>query len=59
MNLTDEQRAEFEKAAEPLITFIKSNCHPHVTAIVDDTAAELLEGVACVRRADSGVLAEH
>jgi hypothetical protein len=46
MILTKEQRAEFEKAAEPLIQWLNNNCHPHVTVIVTTDSAELSEGIA-------------
>ena len=43
--LTEQQRKEFEALARPLIKFLCENCHPHVTAIITPTNAELLEGV--------------
>ena len=33
----------FEEAARPLIQYLAENHHPHVTAIVTSTSAELLE----------------
>ena len=44
MILNKEQREEFEKAVRPLMAFLGENCHPHVTVIVDNSRAELLEG---------------
>lgn len=45
--MTDEQRKTFEEAARPLIKWICKNGHPHHTAIVTPTSAELLEGEIC------------
>lgn len=42
--MTDEQRKEFEAAARPLMKWLCDNVHPHHTAIVTPTGAELLEG---------------
>lgn len=44
MNLTEEQRKQFEEAVKPLIKFLCDNCNPHVTVIVTPTDAELLTG---------------
>lgn len=49
MILDKEKRAEFEKAAEPLVKWLNENCHPHVTVIVTPGDAELTEGVCCVK----------
>jgi hypothetical protein len=46
---TEEQQAELKKAATPLMQWLRDNCHPHVTAIVDSERTELLEGLAIVR----------
>lgn len=35
-------------AAGPLMKWLATNCHPHVTCIVDSTRAELVEGLAVV-----------
>ena len=45
MILNEQQRKEFEDAARPLMEWMSKNCHPHVTAIVDYSRVELLEGV--------------
>lgn len=45
MQLTEQQRAEFRELALPLIQFLQNNCHPHVSALIDNQSAELLEGV--------------
>ncbi|MBI6183419.1 hypothetical protein JEQ07_23870 [Serratia proteamaculans] len=34
----------FEEAAKPLIKWLAENVHPHHTAIVDQSSAELLMG---------------
>lgn len=48
-SITDMQETEsevaFEDAAKPLIKWLCENHHPHVTAIVTCTNAELLEGI--------------
>jgi hypothetical protein len=46
MTMSDEKYAEFSKAAEPLMTWLRDNAHPHVVAIVAADSAELFEGVA-------------
>lgn len=38
----------FEDAARPLIRWLAENAHPHHTAIVTGTRAELLEGQSVV-----------
>lgn len=40
-----EKSIEFEKVARPLIKWLNENYHPHVTAIITPTSAELLEGI--------------
>lgn len=50
MNLTNEQERELREAAMPLMQWLRSNCHPHVTAIVDSELIQLLEGVTTARR---------
>ncbi|MFA5378819.1 MAG: hypothetical protein WC455_23910 [Dehalococcoidia bacterium] len=47
MNLTDKQRKEFEEVTRPLIKWLNDNGHPHVTVIVDNTVAQMFEGI-CV-----------
>ena len=51
MNFTEEQKKEFESIVRPLIKFLNDNCHPHVSVIVDNSTAELSEGV-CVFRTE-------
>ena len=36
---------EFEKAARPLVKYLSDKHHPHNTAVVTSTGAELVEGV--------------
>lgn len=43
MQLTKEQKEEFENAAKPLIKFLNDRCHPHTIVQVDQVSAELLE----------------
>lgn len=50
MTLSKEQCESFNLAAAPLMQWLRENCHPHVTAIVDSERAECLEGLAAVRR---------
>jgi hypothetical protein len=40
----DDQIDPFDAAAHPLIQYLAENHHPHHTAIVTGTGAELLEG---------------
>lgn len=42
----EEFRQEFIRVARPLIKFMAEKCHPHMTAVVDSTDAELVEGFA-------------
>lgn len=48
MILTEEQKKDFEKVSKPLIKFLAENFHPHVTVIVENNRAEILEGSASV-----------
>lgn len=41
----EELRQKFEELAQPLIDFINENYHPHCTIVIDNTHAELLEGL--------------
>ena len=43
-----ETRKEFEQLMTPVLEWVKSNCHPHTTILIDRNSAELLEGVAVV-----------
>jgi hypothetical protein len=47
--LTKEQKKEFENLAWPLIKFINDNFNPHTSIIIDNTSAEIMEGVASYR----------
>jgi hypothetical protein len=42
--MNEQERNSFEEAARPLIKWMAENVHPHHTAIVTATGAELLEG---------------
>lgn len=46
MIISKEQQEQLLEAAKPLIKWLNENGHPHVRAIVDCTAVEMLEGVA-------------
>jgi ribosomal protein L30E len=46
MILTQEQVSEFEKASKPMMEFLGKNFHPHVTVIIDNGRAEILESKA-------------
>jgi len=48
MILTKEQKEDFEKAARPMMKYLGKNHHPHVTVIIDNGRAEILEGSATV-----------
>jgi len=41
--MTTESKT-FEEAVEPLMKWMSENIHPHATAIVTGTRAELVEG---------------
>jgi 2'-5' RNA ligase len=45
MNIGKEKQKEFERAASPLIEFLRKTFHPHVTVLVDCCSAEFMEGV--------------
>lgn len=45
MILTKQQQIDFETAAIPLIIWLNENCHPHVSAIVEPSRIELVEGI--------------
>ena len=46
MIITKEQMLSFEKVARPLIKWLNDNRHPHVTAIITSTSAEIMERIA-------------
>lgn len=48
MILNKKQIQELEKAAKPLVKFLRSNFNPHVTVIVTGQSAEMVEGLATV-----------
>ena len=42
--MTEEKMESFKQAALPLVQWLNENVHPHHTAVVTPTGAELLEG---------------
>lgn len=44
-----ENKLTFEEAVKPLMKWLCENTHPHTTAIVDGTLAQLVEGVENVK----------
>lgn len=42
--MSEEQLKAFKEVALPLMKWLNENVHPHHTAIVTPTCAELLEG---------------
>ncbi|MGP2900537.1 hypothetical protein [Serratia ureilytica] len=42
--MSKDKLESFEEVAKPLIKWLAENVHPHHTAIVTSTHAELLEG---------------
>jgi len=44
-----ENKLTFEEAVKPLMKWLCENTHPHTTAIVDGTLAQLVEGVESVK----------
>lgn len=43
--MDEKQQVEFRKLAAPLVEWLNSNYHPHVTVLITPTSAELLEGI--------------
>ena len=43
--MNEVQKKEFKEISDRMIDFLKNNSHPHMTVIIDNTRAELLEGV--------------
>lgn len=43
--MSDQQREEFEAVTRPVIEWLNKNCHPHVTAVIDTTHAQLSESI--------------
>jgi hypothetical protein len=39
-----QQEVDFEAAVQPLLQWLQTNGHPHITVLVTQTHAELLEG---------------
>ena len=52
MIFNKQQRKDFEEATRPLMAFLGKNCHPHVTGVVDNASAELMEGVVMFKTED-------
>jgi hypothetical protein len=50
MELTDENLAELDALTKPLMQWLRDNCHPHVTAIVDSEKTVFMEGITTVQR---------
>lgn len=46
MTLSHSQQAELLQAAKPLIQWMNENCHPHCSAVVDQSTVGLSEMVA-------------
>ena len=44
MNIKEQKAKEFKDLAIPLIKYLRDNYHPHVTIIITNSNAELLEG---------------
>lgn len=49
MNLTPEQIEDLKAAAQPLMSWLQFNCHPHVTCLVTSESTEIVEALAMVR----------
>ena len=52
MILNEQQREAFEAVTRPVIEWLNKNCHPHVHVVIDQTSAELAEGVAAINTND-------
>lgn len=48
ISVNQQRQQAFEKAVKPLIEWLNEHGHPHMTLIVTQTHAELLEGVCSV-----------
>ncbi|MBL4941156.1 MAG: hypothetical protein JKY81_05765 [Colwellia sp.] len=48
MVLTKQQREDFEKAARVMMKYLGENHHPHVTVIIDNGKAEILEASSSI-----------
>jgi hypothetical protein len=69
MILNEKQRQEFEEVVKPVIKWLNNNCNPHNTIIIDNTNAELVDGVytehteeylgGCPRIAKSNLLPQY
>lgn len=44
MIMTKNEIEEFDKASKPLIEYLAKNHHPHMTVIVKNDSAEIMEG---------------
>lgn len=58
MIITEQQHSQLEKVVRPVIEWLRKNCNPHTSIIVDTTNAELVEGIASVGTKVSRVDAE-
>ena len=47
MILTEKQQKEFEEVIRQLIKWMNDNTHPHTRVMIDNTTAELYEGICC------------
>lgn len=43
MVLTKEQRDGFDAVVQPLMQWLRTNCHPHVLVVVDSETANISE----------------
>ena len=48
MILSKKEIKDFEKVSKPLMKYLAENHHPHVTVIVVNNRAEIMEGSASV-----------
>lgn len=53
--MTEKQRAEFEALTRPLMQWLNTNGHPHMSILVTTDRAEVSEGV-CAFATDEYVL---
>jgi len=53
--MTAEQRKQFEVLARPLIKFLNDEGHPHMSAVISTSHAEIVEGV-CAFQTDEYIL---
>ncbi len=50
MRVSEQQKSELLEIAKPLMGWLKENCHPHCTVLLDSESVELLEGICRAKK---------